>query len=556
MKKRIYKNILGLAVLTIVLISGIFVFFFNVTLHSEAEQQMRIEASYAETAYRDGGVEGNLFKEIAAGEGLRITLVDRNGEVKYDNAVRAETMGNHQDRPEIKEALKEGSGSIIRRSSTMQMETYYLAVMMSDGMILRLARQKNSPIQTFLRLLPVLGAVAALILLCAYLIAYKLAGGIARRVNEIDLHHPSRESDFPELWPLLHRIEKQNTQLKEQMTNLLEQEQKFNTITNNMNEGLILLDMDSRILFINRSCKELFNVPTMHYEGKHISLFNRSEQLNETVAMALKGETYSAMLKLPEKQVQFFGNPVLENGQVKGAVLIVLDVTSNQKAEQLRKEFSANVSHELKTPLTSISGYAELIRNGMVKSDDIPAFAGKIYDEAARLITLVNDIIKISQLDERDSRQNKETVDLYAVAGEVKTRLLPVAEKNDVEVKLEGQPVKVVASRQMMYDLIYNLCENGIKYNVAGGFVTTSIYEDEDGHPIIRVSDTGIGIPMEYQERIFERFYRIDKSHSKQTGGTGLGLSIVRHVVEYQGGYIEIHSNQEEGTTITIHLES
>ena len=244
---------------------------------------------------------------------------------------------------------------------------------------------------------------------------------------------------------------------------------------------------------------------------------------------------------------------MVENGTITGVVLFVLDITEKQKAERLRKEFSANVSHELKTPLTSISGYAELMQNGLVAAGDIPSFAGKIYEEAARLLTLVNDIIKISRLDEGNVNQNKELVDLYSVAEEVVSRLIPVAQKQAVSVHLEGSHVNLRTIRQLMYDMIYNLCENGIKYNVSGGSVTVQILE-EGGHPLVSVSDTGIGIPMEYQERIFERFYRIDKSHSKQTGGTGLGLSIVKHVVEYQGGYIDIHSNQEEGTTIRIHL--
>lgn len=231
------------------------------------------------------------------------------------------------------------------------------------------------------------------------------------------------------------------------------------------------------------------------------------------------------------------------------------DMTSDQRAEQVRREFSANVSHELKTPLTSISGYAELMQNGMVQDKDIPVFAGKIYTEAARMITLVNDIIKISQLDEKEIRRPKETIDLYELTKEVHRDLLSVAEKRNVTLYLEGQTVYVLTVRQMMYDMIYNLCENGIKYNVSGGEVHMTVHEDEDGKPVFQISDTGIGIPAEYQERIFERFYRIDKSHSKQTGGTGLGLSIVKHAVENQGGYIEVHSEPHKGATITVHLD-
>lgn len=554
MKKRIYRNILGLAVMTILLISGIFVYFYNQSMHREMQDQVKTEAYCTAAAFETKGNDLEYLDRLKDEGSRRVSLIGPDGKVLYDSAASIYGLENHAERPEIQDAEAFGAGSDTRLSDTLNTETYYYAIKLSDGRILRLAIEVRSNLKTFIDLLPLLASVAALILLCACLVAHRLASGIAERVNEIDLKNPTKEVTFEELWPLLHRIEKQNTQLKEQMENLMDQEEKFTTITKNMSEGLILLDTGSKILFINHSCKELFDVPSIRYEGKHISTFNSSEQLRETVSAALKGESYSAMLRLPEKQVQFLGNPVRENDQVTGAVLLVMDVTTNQKAEQLRKEFSANVSHELKTPLTSISGYAELMQNNLVQQADIPAFAGKIYDEAQRLLTLVNDIIKISQLDERDIRMSKETVDLYQVGEEVCSRLAPVAKKAAVEVRLKGKHVSILAAKQLMYDLVYNLCENAIKYNVENGSVTVSVYKSE-GHAVVRVSDTGIGIPMEYQERIFERFYRIDKSHSKQTGGTGLGLSIVKHAVEYQGGYIEIHSNKREGTTITVHLQ-
>lgn len=554
MKKIIYKNILGLAAMTILLISGIFVYFYNQSMHREMQEQVKTEAFCTAAAFEIKGNNLEYLERLKKENVLRITLIDMDGTVLYDSAASVSGLENHRDRPEIRAAMDTGSGSETRLSDTLKTETYYYAVRLSEGQILRLSMEVKSNLRTFLELLPLLAGVALLILVSAYLVAHRLARSIAVKVNEIDLKHPGTEAVFEELWPLIHRIEKQNTQIQEQMENLIDQEEKFMTITRNMSEGLILLDTNSRILFMNQSCKELFDVPSISYEGKHISTFNSSEQLKETVSAALKGECYSAMLRLSEKQVQFFGNPVRENEKVTGAVLFVMDVTTNQKAEQLRKEFSANVSHELKTPLTSISGYAELMQNHLVQPSDVPVFAGKIYEEAKRLLTLVNDIIKISQLDEKDSRMSREPVDLYQTAEEVCMQLIPVAKKNAVKVKLEGSPVTILAVRQLMYDLIYNLCENGIKYNVQGGKVTVCVYGNEED-AVIRVSDTGIGIPMEYQERIFERFYRIDKSHSKQTGGTGLGLSIVKHVVEYQGGYIEIHSNKEEGTTITVHLQ-
>ena len=555
MKRRIHKNILGLAVLTILLVSGIFVYFYNLNIHKELQTEIEMDAKYAAAAYELTENPMQYLERLKADEAFRVTLIQRDGTVLYDSITDIQQMENHLERPEVREALESGTGSETRTSDTLKSNTYYYAIKLSNGQILRLANKKDSPLQTFFDLLPFLSGVGLLILLCSYLIAHRLAAGIAKKVNDIDLQHPTKEAAFEELWPLLNRIEKQNAQLKDQMADLMDQQEKFTTITKNMTEGLILLDTESKILFINQSCKELFQAPSIRYKEKHIFALNRSDELIETVKAALLGATHIAKLKLGEKQVQLLGNPVRENEKVTGAVIFVMDITAHHRAERMRKEFSANVSHELKTPLTSISGYAELMKNELVQEKDIPGFSGKIYDEAQRLLTLVNDIISISQLDEKDIMVSKESVDLYELADEICTRLRPVAEKLSITLELKGKSIKIITVRQMMYDMLYNLCDNGIKYNIENGTVIISIYE-KDEHPVICVSDTGIGIPMEYQERIFERFYRIDKSHSKQTGGTGLGLSIVKHVVEYQGGYIEIHSDKEEGTTITVNLQA
>lgn len=553
MKKKIYRNMFGLAVLTFLLVSGIFVMAFNRTMHEQREDSIREEAEFTASSCEMVQDKTDFLTKLKADSRQRVSLIGPDGTVLYDNRVDAESLENHLERPEIQEAKERGVGMETRISSTLQQETCYYAVRLSDGSYLRLSRVNDSIFKTILEVLPLMAVVAAVIFFCALLVARGMVSRISTKINEIDLKHPMEKVPFQELEPLLKRIEKQNEQISGQVEDLLEQERKFHTITQNMNEGLILLDTSSKIVFINQSCKDLFDMSGMKFVGKHISLFHRSDQIQEVIATSLKGNACSRQLDLKEKQVQFFGNPVVENEEITGVVLFVLDITEKQKAERLRKEFSANVSHELKTPLTSISGYAELMQNGLVAAGDIPSFAAKIYEEAARLLTLVNDIIQISRLDEGNVNQNRESVDLYTIAQEVVNRLLPVAEKQEVAIALEGEHVRLVTIRQLMYDMIYNLCENGIKYNVTGGRVAVRIQEEE-GHPLIVVSDTGIGIPMEYQERIFERFYRIDKSHSKQTGGTGLGLSIVKHVVEYQGGYIDLHSNEKEGTTIKIHL--
>lgn len=553
MKKTIYSNILSLAFMTVLVISAIFVAAFNQEMHAQRAEEIRAEAVSIASACEMEEDKVSFLNGLKSDGQHRISLISAEGTVLYDSQVEAESLENHLERPEIQKARQNGVGSESRLSNTLQEETYYYAVRMSDGSFLRISIVNGSVFKTFLDIFPLMLLVAVVIFFCALFVARRVVKRISLRINEIDLKHPMEKIPFQELEPLLRRIEKQNKQISEQMGDLLEQEHKFHTITENMNEGLILLDTSSKIVFINQSCKNLFDMSGIQLVGKHISLFHRSDEIQQVIASSLQGNGCNRTLDLREKQVQFFGNPVVENGTITGVVLFVLDITEKQKAERLRKEFSANVSHELKTPLTSISGYAELMQNGLVAAADIPSFAGKIYEEAARLLTLVNDIIKISRLDEGNVNQNKELVDLYSVAEEVVSRLVPVAQKQEVSVHLEGSHVNLRTIRQLMYDMIYNLCENGIKYNVSGGSVTVQVLE-EDGRPLVSVSDTGIGIPMEYQERIFERFYRIDKSHSKQTGGTGLGLSIVKHVVEYQGGYIDIHSNQEEGTTIKIHL--
>ncbi|MBS5083015.1 MAG: ATP-binding protein [Clostridiales bacterium] len=553
MKKKIYKNVFGLGILTVIFITAAFVLFFNYNMQQQLKNELKTEAVYIAKAYEGLADPVSFLDDIEAQTPSRITYIDADGTVIYDSQADASKMENHLERPEIIDASKNGTGISKRTSDTLRQHTYYYAIKLSSGSFLRVSGTIDGLIPTFMKVLPAACVISLIILLGSFLIATKLANGIISNINNIDLQHPTQKVSFNELFPLLNRIEKQNYQIKDQMADLIEQKEKFNTITTNMNEGLILLDKESRIVFINQSCKNILGAPSMHYIGKNISLFNRSQQLQNTVEKSMKGETHSEILKLDETTIQFFGNPVIQEGSIQGAVLFVLDITEKYKAEKMRREFSANVSHELKTPLTSISGYAELMQNGMVQPQDIPQFAGKIYKEAARLISLVEDIIKISRLDEKDARTTKELVDLYEISSEIIERLLPVAERNMVTLHLEGSPVKLVAVRAMMLDLIYNLCENGIKYNRQGGKVTISIYE-EDQHPVIKVSDTGIGIPSKYQERIFERFYRIDKSHSKQTGGTGLGLSIVKHVVEYQGGYIEVHSTPDDGTEITIHL--
>ena len=536
MKKRIYRNILTLAAFALILILGVCVSFFGYSFRSQTRTELAAEAAFVSKACEEAG-DGAAFCEGMGKIGdIRLTLISPDGTVLYDSDASASDMENHLKRPEVAEAFEDGSGSASRLSSTMDSVTYYEAVRLSDGNVLRLCMKRTSIFQIFLQMLPLLAAVAAILLLTALLSARTLTGKIVSAINDIDLKHPSKTIVFPELEPLLNRMDTQNEQLKQQMSDLLEQERKFQIITTNMNEGLILLDASEKIVFMNQSLKESLGAGKMDYTGKHISLFHRSAQMSEVIQNAQKGKARDAVITFYERKLHIYG-----------------DISEKERAEQMRREFTANVSHELKTPLTSISGYAEMIQNQMVQPKDIPVFAGKIYDEARRLLVLINDIIKLSRMDEGQNIQPKEVVDLAEISQDIYTRLLPVAEKKTVIFEMEISKVQVLAVRPMIYDMIYNLCENAIKYNKEQGHVMLEVFEKEE-RPIIRVTDTGIGIPAKHQERIFERFYRVDKSHSRQTGGTGLGLAIVKHVVEYHGGYIEIHSREGIGTVITIHL--
>lgn len=553
MKNRIYRNFFWVALITILIVSFVFVFSYNRTIHAQKEEGMREEADFM-SALLEEGQNLKLFEQTADKTKLRITLIDADGTVIYDNKVGdVSQMENHRERPEIRYADKYGEGGSSRISSTIQTETYYYARKLKDGRFLRLSSEGMSIWKGFLQTLPLLASVAMVIFLSAFLIAHYLTNDIAGVINRIDLEEPMKQVVFPELAILQKRLDSQNRKIRAQFQSLKEQEQKLAAITDNMNEGLIMLDNERHILYMNQSCRNLFNVSGMDFTGQRILAFCGSDQMKEVVDAALAGNVHTVTQNINERKVQYLGNPILENKKVRGIIILVLDITERERVEKMRKEFSANVSHELKTPLTSISGFAELMENHMVEPEDVPSFAAKIRKEASRLLNLVNDIIKVSQLDDKEVPYTRENVDLMALAEEIQSRLEPMAERHEVTVILQGEHLQYFASRQMMNDLLYNLIENGIKYNKQGGKVWIEIGERKN-RPFICVRDTGIGVPMKYQSRIFERFFRVDKSHSKQTGGTGLGLSIVKHVVEYCGGYIEIHSTVGEGTEIITYL--
>ena len=509
------------------------------------EAQIQEEASYLSSAVEKMGL--SYLEGLDRGS-HRITWIAGDGTVLFDNAADEAAMENHGDREEIQEALSGGVGESERYSSTLSERSYYYALALSDGSVLRVSGEQY----TVLSLVVSIWYYILLVLLAALALSLFLASRISRAIirplNEIDLEHPEDGEPYEELSPLLGRIAAQNRQIRAQIEEMRTKQQEFATITENMNEGLLVIDQETEVLSYNNAALRLLGAARV--EGSVFSL-NRSEQFRQAVDTSLQGSHSQALMELSERTYQLIANPVHERDRVVGAVLLLLDVTEREEREKLRREFTANVSHELKTPLTSISGFAELIKSGMVKAEDIPHFAGNIYSEAQRLITLVGDIIRLSQLDEGTTGLEKESVDLAEVAQAAAERLADAAGQRDIAVDLRLESAVIQGNPQILDEMVYNLCDNAIKYNKDHGRITLTVSAG-GGHPVLSVSDTGIGIPYADQRRVFERFYRVDKSHSKEIGGTGLGLSIVKHGAAYHNAQVELESVPGQGTTVRV----
>ena len=505
-------------------------------------QQLRNELSLAVT-----GTEqyGNAFLENVEAERFRVTWIDPNGTVLFDTQVDQTTMENHADREEIRKALETGHGSAVRNSSTLTEQTYYEAQRLQDGTVLRISTNQESAWALMMDMLwPVILIVILAIGLSAIL-ANRMAKNIVEPLNRLDLEQPLKNDVYEEISPLLHRIHRQHRQIIAQVDQMKRKSDEFQQITSCMQEGLVLLDGEGIIISINPAAKALFEAED-HCVGKNFLTIDRTSSMRNAVNDALdKGRGY-ARLNRNGRNYQFELSRIESNGTVIGAVVLAFDITERLNSEQMRREFSANVSHELKTPLQGIIGSAELLESGMVKRSDEVRFVGHIKKEATRLVSLIQDIIRLSQLDE-GVELPKETVDMLELAEEVKTILEPSAAEKQVTVQITGKGFCVEGVRRMLHEVIYNLCDNAIKYNVPGGSVT--IHADQNR---LIVTDTGIGIPSEHKDRIFERFYRVDKSHSKASGGTGLGLSIVKHAAAYHQAEITLESTPGKGTAITI----
>lgn len=549
MTKRVFRGIFltSLLILLVCLIftMGLLYDYYNGRLGDEQA---------AKAAYIAAGVEQmgqDYFKVMDKAED-RVTLIAADGTVLYDNEADAKTMENHSDREEFQEALKNGVGRATHHSNTLSQKTDYYALRLENGQVLRVATDTFTVWALLLCLLQPLCVIVMLAVVLSAVLASRISKAIVKPINEMNLDAPDIDESYEELGPLLRKINAQNRRIEHQMDELRRRQKEFEVIADNMSEGLLILDSKTEILSANRSVSRFFDVPG-ELRGQSALVLNRSEPFRRMVNDVLDGHHADFMAPVGGRSYEMIANPVFgADGETAGAVVLIVDVTEREARERLRREFTANVSHELKTPLTSIYGISDMLMSGMVKSEDVAGFAGDIHREADRLIRLVGDIIKLSQLDEDLPAFPKEPVDLYQTAADVIERLRSVAVSRSISMGLSGEHRTINGSSDLLHEMLYNLCDNAIKYNRDGGSVSVTVEGLPDGGTRVRVQDTGIGIPHEHLDRVFERFYRVDKSHSKQIGGTGLGLSIVKHVALYHGGQVAIDSTVGEGTTITV----
>ena len=481
-------------------------------------------------------------------ENVRITLINPEGDVLYDSESDVSLLPNHRDRPEIKEAIEKGEGSSSRMSSTLNSNTYYYAIRTADGNILRIAKTYASIVGVFINILPAI----LLIIVIVFLVCIALSRLATKRIAEPieNMAENLENAPYEELIPLAETINNQQKEIRKQMRKLQLERDKIDTLIQNMSEGFILIDMDKNVLMCNHSATKLIGADSGEIIGNSLLAYSRNETVVECVDSALEGEGKNGDMTINGRVLQIITNPVYSNNKQNGVICIIIDVSAKKKAEKMRREFTANVTHELKTPLTSISGYAEIIASGLARPDDVQGFAGKIHKESGRLLSLISDIMKLSQLDESLSEEEFAPVDLSGVANEVAEDLRSNAEKHGVTILVEAETSVINGNRNQLYELIYNLCDNAIRYNRPNGKVEIKV-ADNGKNSIIKVSDNGIGIPEKHHKRIFERFYRVDKSRSKETGGTGLGLAIVKHITERHGGSVSVESN-ENGTVFTV----
>lgn len=547
MIRRIYRStfivVLTTLFLCVVLFAGTLYGYFENRMFGMLEQS----ASYIESALENQGLS---YLESLPPGGDRVTLISSAGIVLYDNYADPASMEDHSDREEIILAREQGQGRSARESATLGQKTLYYAKLLSDGSVLRLSAAQQSVSALVKGMIRPMILIAAIALGLSAVLALKLSERIVEPINSIDPEHPEKGEIYPELTPLLKKLRDQNKTIGTQMDQLKQKQREFEMITRHMSEGFLVADANRKILSYNQSILELLGVEHLTQDRSLLTL-NRCESFRKSVDLAIGGTRSTEVINAGGRNIRIVVDPVLEGDVLHGLVILAMDVTSQMEWEQLRREFAANVSHELKTPLTSISGIAEIMKDGMIKGDDVVHFAGHIHREAERMISLIRDTIRLSQLDEGAVDRERQEVDLYQITLEAARQLEEAAQRSGVTFEIDGGPSPILGVGPIVEEVVYNLMDNAVKYNVPDGKVSVTLSEKEKVIEMC-VSDTGIGIPKEDIDRVFERFYRVDKSHSGTVAGTGLGLSIVKHGAALHGAEVRIDSKPGQGTRVTV----
>lgn len=546
MHKKIFRSSMLVTLLvllsSIVLIMGILYDYFE----SQLINELKREAAYISIAIENEGIE---YLDSIENENERITLIAPDGTVIADTVADTDVLENHIDREEVKEAIQNGSGTSSRYSDTLTEKIIYYAVKINDGNILRISARHDTVITILFSLVQPIAIVVLIALLLSLWLCHRVSVKLVEPINTLDLEHPENNETYDELTPFLKKIAHQRKIIDKQLKDAVQMQEEFKLITENMSEGFLVIDREMRILTHNTAAMKLLNMSEAEIEN--VLSVNRSKAFRKMLERVLSGVRNESETESDGKYYRFIANPVLDENHIIGAVIVILDVTESVNSENLRREFTSNVSHELKTPLTSISGFAEIMKNGDTPNEMVIDFSNSIYDEAQRLISLVSDIMKISELDEKTVVYEKETVDLYSLSLEVAERLRAEADKKNIKINVIGDTAEVIGVRKILDEMIYNLCDNAIKYNKENGIVDI-IVSLADSKVKLIVRDTGIGIPTAQQSRVFERFYRVDKARSKSIGGTGLGLAIVKHGAIYHNAEIELESKENAGTLVSV----
>ncbi len=550
MSSKIFKSTFWASIITLfisfLLIFGMLFEYFEAQVFTELESEAGY-ISYAVNNY------GRAYIDNFKGANTRITLIAPDGTVLADTSADTGNLENHADREEVQSALKDGSGKSTRYSDTLMQKTLYYAQKLDNGSVLRVSATQNSVIVILLGLVQPLILIIAIVLAISFYLSRKAAKSIVKPLNELNLESPESNETYDELTPMLKKLSAQHKTIERQLSEAEQSRREFKLICENMNEGLLVIDKSAKVLSYNSAALRLLEITDIN--NSSVLNFNRTKGFRDVIEKALGGNRAQSDISLDENTYNLIASPVYRNNEIIGAVIVIIDITESAKREQLRREFTSNVSHELKTPLTSISGFAEIMKSGGTPKETVIDFSTSIYDEAQRLITLVSDIMKISELDEGAVPMDNEKIDLYSLSKSIVSCLKPVADKHNISLNVIGDTAYVQGIEKILDEMIYNLCDNAIKYNKENGVVDIIINTASD-KVNLTVRDTGIGIPKGEQSRVFERFYRIDKSRSKQAGGTGLGLAIVKHGAMYHNAEIKLESTEGKGTGITISFRS